>query len=86
MWRSIASNTLTLFIVLLVVAAGLLAWGREAFTGAGPLTEAICFRVDRGASLSAVSRALADEGATVAAIRMAAECAARRVLAKGAGA
>ena len=29
MWRSIASNALTLFIVVLVVAAGLLAWGRE---------------------------------------------------------
>jgi len=63
MWRSIASNALTLFIVLLVVAAGLLAWGREAFRGPGPLTEAICFRVDRGASLSAVSRALEEQGA-----------------------
>jgi len=63
MWRSVASNTLTLFIVLLVVAAGILAWGREAFTGPGPLTEAICFRVERGASLSAISRVLAEEGA-----------------------
>ena len=26
MWRSLASNALTLFIVLLVVVAGLLAW------------------------------------------------------------
>ena len=63
MWRSIASNALTLFIVLLVVAAGLLAWGREQYTGAGPLTEAICFRVERGASLSSVSRALEEQGA-----------------------
>ena len=63
MWRSIASNALTLFIVLLVVAAGLLAWGREAYRGAGPLTDAICFRVERGASLSAVSRALQEQGA-----------------------
>ena len=29
MWRAIASNALTLFILLLVVAAGLLAWGRQ---------------------------------------------------------
>ena len=58
MWRSVASNALTLFIVLLVVAAGVLAWGREEFNGAGPLAEPICFRVERGDSLSAVSRAL----------------------------
>ena len=63
MWRSVASNTLTLFIVVLVVAAGILAWGREAYTGPGPLTQAICFRVERGASLAAVSRVLAEEGA-----------------------
>ena len=63
MWRSIASNALTLFIVLLVVAAGILAWGREAYTGPGPLTDAICFRVERGASLSQVSRALEAQGA-----------------------
>ena len=63
MWRSVASNALTLFIVLLVVAAGILAWGREAFNGPGPLTEAICFRVDRGASLAAVSRVLAQQNA-----------------------
>lgn len=63
MWRSIASNALTLFIVLLVMAAGLLAWGREEFAGAGPLEQAICFRVERGDSLSAVSRALEEQGA-----------------------
>ncbi|MBD1205538.1 MAG: endolytic transglycosylase MltG [Rhodobacteraceae bacterium] len=63
MWRSIASNALTLFIVLLVMAAGLLAWGREEFSGAGPLEQAICFRVERGDSLSAVSRALEEQGA-----------------------
>lgn len=63
MWRSVASNALTLFIVLLVMAAGLLAWGREQYTGPGPLTDAICFRVERGASLSSVSRALEAQGA-----------------------
>lgn len=63
MWRSIASNALTLFIVLLVMAAGLLAWGRQEFSGPGPLEQAICFRVERGDSLSAVSRALEEQGA-----------------------
>lgn len=63
MWRSIASNALTLFIVLLAMLAGLLAWGQKQFTGPGPLTEAICLKVERGASLSAVSRSLEQQGA-----------------------
>jgi UPF0755 protein len=63
MWRALASNALTLFIVLLVVVAGLLAWGREQYKGPGPLTEAICVKVERGASLSAVSRSLEAQGA-----------------------
>ena len=63
MWRSVASNALTLFIVALVVMAGLLAWGKQAYLGPGPLTAAICFKVEKGASLSAVSRSLAEEGA-----------------------
>ena len=41
---------------------------------------------DHGTAFDIAGQGLADEGATVAALRMAAECAARRVLAKGAGA
>ncbi|MEZ5754398.1 MAG: endolytic transglycosylase MltG [Paracoccaceae bacterium] len=63
MWRSVASNALTLFVLVMVAAAGLLAWGREQFSGPGPLEQSICFRVERGASLSAVSRALEEQGA-----------------------
>ncbi|MFZ1339851.1 MAG: endolytic transglycosylase MltG [Paracoccaceae bacterium] len=63
MWKSIASNALTLFIVLLVAAAGLVAWGRNEFVKPGPLADAICLQVDRGASLSAVSRNLEGRGA-----------------------
>lgn len=63
MWRSVASNALTLFILLLIVAAGLLAWGRDQYTRQGPLEQAICFRVERGDSLSVVSRALEEQGA-----------------------
>ena len=62
MWRAIASNALTLFIVGLVVIAGLLAWGRRAYDGPGPLAQAVCFKVEKGASLSQVSRALEDQG------------------------
>lgn len=63
MWRAIASNTLTLFILALVVAAGILAWGRQIYTAPGPLAEAICFEVERGASLSVVSQGLAEQKA-----------------------
>ena len=58
MWRSIASNALTLFVVLLAVAAGVLAWGRKEFTGPGPLADAVCIKVERGASLAQISRVL----------------------------
>jgi UPF0755 protein len=63
MWRSVASNALTLFIVLLVVAAGILAWGRQMYVQPGPLAQAICFKVDKGASLSQISRGLEEQGA-----------------------
>jgi len=62
MWRAVASNALTLFIVVLVVISGLLTWGRQAYTNPGPLTQAVCVKVDRGASLSAVSRTLEGQG------------------------
>ena len=63
MWRSVASNALTLLIVVLVVLAGLLAWGRQVYEQPGPLAAAICFKVDKGATISAVSRSLLDKGA-----------------------
>ncbi|WP_128515504.1 endolytic transglycosylase MltG [Tabrizicola thermarum] len=62
MWRSIASNALTLFIVILVAVAALVAWGRNEFVAPGPLAAPICLEVERGASLSAVSRNLEERG------------------------
>jgi UPF0755 protein len=63
MWRSVASNALTLFVVLLALAAGVLAWGRKEFTGPGPLADAVCVKVERGASLAQISRVLETQGA-----------------------
>ena len=63
MWRSVASNALTLFIVILIAMAALVAWGRNEFFAAGPLQQPICLEVERGASLSAVSRTLEQRGA-----------------------
>ena len=63
MWKSVASNALTLFIVLLVAVAGVLAWGRQQYVGPGPLAQAICVKVEKGASLGEVSRTLETQGA-----------------------
>ena len=63
MWRNIASNFLTLAIVLLIAAAAAVAWARQEFTGPGPSEVAQCVQVAPGASLNAVSQQLADQGA-----------------------
>ena len=62
MWRNITSNALTLFVVVLMLAAAAVAWGRQEFAGPGPLTDAVCFKVERGSSLSGVADDLAAQG------------------------
>lgn len=62
MARSIAANGLTALILLLLGAAIGVGWARQAFTGPGPLAEAVCFRVERGANLSEVADDLAAKG------------------------
>ena len=63
MGRHIAANALTLIIVGLVLLGGVLGWAQREFAGEGPLENAMCLRVDRGASLLAVSRELEAQGA-----------------------
>jgi UPF0755 protein len=63
MWRSLASNALTLFVVILAALAGLIAWGQRQYTAPGPLAEAICFEVPRGATMARVSAELEAQGA-----------------------
>lgn len=63
MWKSIASNFLTIFIVALFAIGGAIGWGQSQYNAQGPLTEATFFEVPRGASLRAVSESLATEGA-----------------------
>lgn len=62
-WRNIASNFLTLLIVLLIAAATAVAWAKHQFTGPGPSAVAQCVQVAPGASLNAVSKQLAAQGA-----------------------
>ena len=63
MWRHIASNTLTFLIVSLFLIAGVITWGTQQYSSAGPLETAICFQVDRGTNMRRVSEKLADQGA-----------------------
>ncbi|MCF3974779.1 endolytic transglycosylase MltG [Paracoccus salsus] len=62
-WRNIASNFLTLLIVLLVAAAAAVAWGKHEFSGPGHSEVAQCVQIAPGASLNAVSQQLAAQGA-----------------------
>ncbi|WP_204114656.1 endolytic transglycosylase MltG [Shimia biformata] len=63
MWRNIASNALTLLIVIVFLLGGVVIWGQREYTAEGPLTDAICVRVDRGATMSKVSAQLERDGA-----------------------
>ncbi|SEW20769.1 UPF0755 protein [Aliiroseovarius sediminilitoris] len=63
MWRNIASNALSLFVVIMVVAIGMIAWGKSQYTSPGPLAEAICLRVEKGSNFSRVANKLTEQGA-----------------------
>lgn len=62
-WRNIASNFLTVAVVILIVAAAAVAWGKRQYSGPGPSAIAQCVQVAPGASLDSVSKQLAEQGA-----------------------
>lgn len=62
-WRNIASNFLTVAIVILIAAAAAAAWGKRQYSGPGPSAVAQCVQVRQGASLDAVSKQLQEQGA-----------------------
>ncbi len=63
MWRALASNGLTVIIVLMIGLAVGVTWAQKQFTGAGPLAEAICLQVRPGSNMGAVSDELVERGA-----------------------
>ncbi|WP_322892658.1 MULTISPECIES: endolytic transglycosylase MltG [unclassified Yoonia] len=63
MWRNIASNALTLFVVALFLLAGAIGWASKAYRDPGPLAQAICFEVPAGASMNAVADRLSEQDA-----------------------
>lgn len=63
MWRHIASNALTFFIVLLFLVGGVVAWATGEYSAEGPLEQAICVQVPSGGNMSRVSEDLVAQGA-----------------------
>ncbi|MBT8152572.1 endolytic transglycosylase MltG [Epibacterium ulvae] len=63
MWRSLASNMLTVLAVALFLLGGVILWGKSQYTSDGPLDAAICLRVESGTNFTRVSEKLQDEGA-----------------------
>lgn len=63
MWRSIASNAISILAIVLFLLAGLIMWGQGQYREAGPLEAAICLKVDRGSNMIEVSRNLEDSQA-----------------------
>lgn len=63
MWRSIASNAITLLIVAVFLLGGVILWGKGQYTAEGPLAEAICVRVAPGSNMRRVSGQLEEAGA-----------------------
>ena len=62
MWKAIASNALTLLVVLLVAVAIAVAWGRNQYTAPGPSATAQCVEIAQGAKLDQVSKQLEAQG------------------------
>ncbi|MBP0481050.1 endolytic transglycosylase MltG [Sagittula salina] len=65
MWRSIASNALTLLVVALFLLGGILLWAQQEYSAEGPLSAPICLEVPRGTNMKRVSESLADQGAII---------------------
>lgn len=63
MWRHIASNAMTLFVLILFLVGGVILWGRGQYVNEGPLEAAICLKVDRGSNMRRVSANLEEQGA-----------------------
>ncbi|MCA8881871.1 MAG: endolytic transglycosylase MltG [Rhodobacteraceae bacterium] len=63
MWRSVASNALTLFVVILIGLGVAVAMAQREWRSPGPLAEAVCLSVPRGATIQTVSEDLVAKGA-----------------------
>ena len=67
MWRHIASNALTFFIVFLFLFAGGIGFGVKKYSAPGPLAQAICLQVKSGSNMREVALDLQEQGAVASA-------------------
>ena len=63
MWRSLASNAFNLIGLMLLLLGGVAIWGKSKYYNSGPLSEAICLRVDSGIKMRTVSKNLVKRAA-----------------------
>ena len=63
MWRSLASNMLTILVVAALGVAGLIGWGQQQYVSEGPLTEPVCLQVPSGSNMARVAANLSELGA-----------------------
>ncbi|MEM8786754.1 MAG: endolytic transglycosylase MltG [Pseudomonadota bacterium] len=63
MTRGLAANGMTALIVLMIGVLWLISWGRDQFSGPGPLTQAACVQVAPNSRMGQVSRQLVEMGA-----------------------
>ncbi|MDG1155345.1 MAG: endolytic transglycosylase MltG [Paracoccaceae bacterium] len=63
MFRSLASNTLTVLILGFFLVGALGVWGKSQFVTDGPLQSAICFKVGSGSTLRTVAKNLVKDKA-----------------------
>lgn len=63
MWRSLASNMLSVLVVALFLLGGVILWGKSQYTSQGPLETAICLQVRPGSNMTRVSADLEQQGA-----------------------
>ena len=63
MWRSAASNIISLLVVVMLLAGGIGLTAKSFYISAGPLEAAICIRIPSGSSFRTVSEELEKKGA-----------------------
>ena len=63
MWRSAASNIISLLVVVMLLAGAIGLTAKSFYTSVGPLKTAICIRIPDGSSFRTVSEELEKKGA-----------------------
>ena len=63
MWRSAASNIISLLVAVLLLAGGIGITAKSLYSSGGPLETAICVRIPVGSSFSVISEELEKKGA-----------------------